>query len=234
MPVKPFLSFIIPAYNESERIQESLDKINEFFSKQEYTSEIIVIDDGSDDNTIEVLKKNSFVKIISQGKNKGKGAAVKRGMLEANGEIRLFSDADLSTPVYETNKLLEGLNNGFDVCIGSRALDYSSIKKHQPFYREFMGKFFNKIVQTLVIKGIQDTQCGFKAFKAKAATEIFNDAQIEGFGFDVEILYLAGMKGYKVKEVSVEWYNDERSKINPITDSAKMFQEVLKVRRLHK
>lgn len=234
MPVKPFLSFIIPAYNESERIQESLEKINEFFSNQDYTSEIIVVDDGSSDNTIDVVKNNSFVKIISQGKNKGKGAAVRRGMLGAAGEIRLFSDADLSTPVYETNKLINEIKNGTDVCIGSRALDYSSIKKHQPFYREFMGKFFNRIVQTLVIKGIQDTQCGFKAFKEKAAIDIFNDAQIDGFGFDVEILYLANMKGYSVKEVSVEWYNDERSKINPITDSAKMFQEVLKVRRLHK
>ncbi len=231
--MKPYLSFIIPAYNEAERIQESLDKINEYFSNKKYSVEIIVVDDGSNDTTIETAKANDFVKVISQGQNLGKGAAVKRGMLEANGEIRLFSDADLSTPVYETEKLLNEINNS-DICIGSRALDYSSIKKHQPFYREFMGKSFNKIVQTLVIKGIKDTQCGFKAFTEKAANDIFKDAKIEGFGFDVEILYLAKMKGYSVKEISVEWYNDERSKINPVTDSLKMFQDILKVRKLHR
>lgn len=232
--MKPYLSIIIPAYNEELRIQESLDKINEYFSEKDYSTEILVVDDGSSDDTIKIAEKNEFVKVVPQPKNMGKGAAVRRGMLEAGGTYRIFSDADLSTPIYETDKILNELNDGYEVSIGSRAVDYSSIKKHQPFYREFMGKTFNKIVQTMVINGISDTQCGFKGFTEKAANDIFRDAKIDGFGFDVEILYLANKKGYNIKEVSVEWYNDERSKINPIKDSAKMFMEVLKVKKLHK
>lgn len=232
--MKPYLSLIIPAYNEEERLQESLDKIYEYFSKQNYSVEVLVVDDGSKDKTVQVGRNNKFVKVIEQPKNMGKGAAVRRGMLEAKGDIRLFSDADLSTPIYETSKILDAINNGYDVVAGSRAVDYSSIKVHQPFYREFMGKTFNKIVQMLVIKGINDTQCGFKCFTAQAAEDIFKEAKIDGFGFDVEILFLANQKNYKIKEVSVEWYNDERSKISPVKDSTKMFMEILQVRKLHK
>ncbi len=231
--MKPELSVIIPAYNEEARLGNTLSLITQYLRNTNLTYEIIVSDDGSQDKTIEVAKSFEDVKVISDGRNYGKGAAVRRGMLSANGEYRLFTDADLSTPIYEIEKLTKYIKDGYDVCIGSRAVDYRLIKKHQPFYREFMGKTFNKIVQMLVVKGIKDTQCGFKCFSEQAATDIFNRAQINGFSFDVEILFLAKKLNYKIKEVGVEWYNDERTTVSPIRDSIKMFIEILKIRRIH-
>ena len=229
------LSIIIPAYNEETRIIKSLNIAVEYLEKQNYNYEIIAVDDGSKDNTISVLTNyHSKVRVISLGKNLGKGAAVRKGMLSAIGEIRLFSDADFSTPVYELEKLLNHIHSGADICIGSRAMDRSMVKEHQPFYREFMGKTYNKIVQLLVFKGITDTQCGFKAFTRHAVEKIFSIAKINGFSFDVEILFLAKNLGLKVEQVPVEWYNDERSTVHPVKDSAMMIWELLKIRRLHK
>ncbi|MBE2190223.1 MAG: glycosyltransferase family 2 protein [Candidatus Kapabacteria bacterium] len=228
------LSFVIPAYNEEYRIGMTLKTVIEYFAEQDYSTEIIVVDDGSNDKTTEICAKFPQVRLLCQPQNMGKGAAVRRGMLEANGEYCLFSDADLSTPIYETSRILNELSNGYDVCIGSRAIESDLIRKHQPFYREFMGKTFNKIVQMLVFKGINDTQCGFKGFSKLSVQAIFPLTKIDGFGFDVEILYLATKFQFKIKELPVEWYNDERSKVNPITDSLKMFLEVLKIRRIHK
>jgi dolichyl-phosphate beta-glucosyltransferase len=197
--------------------------------------EIIVVDDGSTDKTVDtVLKFGDKVNVIRQNKNIGKGAAVRRGMLEAKGNIRLFSDADLSTPITELPKLLECLNNGTDICIGSRAVDNSKIRVHQPFYREFMGKTFNKLVQLLVFRGINDTQCGFKVFNDYAADKIFPSTKIDGFGFDVELIYLAHKAGFKVEEVPVEWYNDARSTVNPLFDSARMIIDLWNIRRIHR
>jgi dolichyl-phosphate beta-glucosyltransferase len=231
----PYLSVIIPAYNEEKRIGASIDKAIDYLSKQPFTWNIFVVDDGSKDNTIKVVESyGNNIKILAQPKNMGKGAAVRRGMLDADGEIRLFTDADFSTPIYEIAKLLNKIQNGVDICIGSRALDRSLVKEHQPFYREFMGKTYNKFVQTLVFKGITDTQCGFKAFKKDAAIKVFSAAKIDGFSFDVEALFLAQRFGFKIDQCSVEWYNDDRSKVNPIVDSFNMFVELFKIRRLHK
>jgi dolichyl-phosphate beta-glucosyltransferase len=155
-------------------------------------------------------------------------------MLESTGKFRIFSDADLSTPIHEIPKLLDILKNGYSVSIGSRAVDDTMIKKHQPFYREAMGKTFNKIVQFLVIKGISDTQCGFKGFTKEAAEKIFTKSLINGFGFDVEILFIASKLGLNVKEIPVEWYNAEGSKVSPVKDSLKMLIEILRIRNLHK
>ncbi|HOQ49575.1 MAG TPA: glycosyltransferase family 2 protein [Candidatus Kapabacteria bacterium] len=231
--MKPELSVIIPAYNEEARLGNTLSLITQYLRNTNLNYEIIVSDDGSRDRTKEVARSFEEVKVIGDGINYGKGAAVRRGMLAANGEYRLFTDADLSTPIYEIEKLKKFLKDGYDVCIGSRAVDYKLIRKHQPFYREFMGKTFNKIVQLLVVKGIKDTQCGFKCFREKAAVDIFSRAKINGFSFDVEILYLAQKLNYKIKEVGVEWYNDERTTVDPIKDSTKMFAEILKIRRIH-
>ncbi|MDC1067796.1 glycosyltransferase family 2 protein [Candidatus Kapabacteria bacterium] len=226
------ISIIIPAYNEEDRISDSIISIKEFLTKSSFDSEIIVVDDGSTDNTVSNCKALG-VAVLEQKQNKGKGAAVRRGMLESSGDIKIFTDADLSTPIKEINTILPYFKKGYDVVIGSRALQNELIREHQPWYREAMGKIFNKIVQFLVIKGIRDTQCGFKAFTSEAALNIFSESKIDGFAFDVEALYLASKNNYSVKEVPVEWYNDERSKVDPIKDSIKMFFEIIKIKGLH-
>jgi len=229
------ISIVIPAYNEEFRLPSTLNTILDFTSNRSEDFELIVVDDGSRDNTVQVAKKfQGKVRVLTLDRNSGKGAAVRRGMLEATGDFLFFSDADLSTPIAELDKLLNELKNSCDIAIGSRAIDFSSIKIHQPFYREFMGKTFNQIVQLLVVKGIKDTQCGFKGFRNETAKDVFNKSKIDGFGFDVEILYIARRIGYKIKEISVEWFNDEQSKINPIIDSFKMLLEIVRIRNLHK
>lgn len=228
------ISLIIPVYNEEERIERTLDKVWNYFESHKYKSEIVVVDDGSKDGTLEKLKKfENQIRVISYNPNRGKGAAVRTGMLSSKGKFRFFSDADLSTPIYEIEKLLEKLKSGADICIGSRAIDPSLIKKHQPFYREFMGKMFNKFVQLMVLKGIEDTQCGFKGFTDRAAELVFSKSKIDGFSFDVEVLFLAQKAGLRIEQVPVEWYNDRRTKVNPFKDSVKMFLELLKIKKLH-
>lgn len=229
------ISVVIPAYNEERRLPNTLRTIIDFVSVRNEEFEIIVVDDGSKDSTYNSAKEfGDSIYVYTLEKNSGKGAAVRKGVLEATGDLIFFTDADLSTPIYEMDKLLNDLKNSFDISIGSRAVDYSMIKVHQPFYREFMGKTFNKIVQLLVIKGIKDTQCGFKGFKNKVAKETFSKTLIDGFSFDVEVLYIARKLNYKISEVPVEWYNDQQTKINPIKDSYKMLKEIFKIRKLHK
>lgn len=230
----PSISIIIPAFNEEDRIIKSIQKIKDYFDEKGYNYEIILSDDGSTDNTVSMcIKTFPDLRIIKSQKNSGKGAAVKKGMLAGKNDILLFTDADLSTPIYEIEKIIYSLSQGFDVAIGSRALDYQMIKEHQPFYREFMGKIFNKIVQLFVFEGISDTQCGFKAYKKSVAHDIFKRSKINGYSFDVESLYLAKILNYNIDEIPVEWFNDERSKVNPLTDSLKMLLEIFKIRKLH-
>lgn len=229
------LSFIIPAYNEAARIGPTLDRIADYFARVEYAAEVLVVDDGSRDDTARIVEGfgGELVRLIRQPANRGKGAAVRRGMLEAAGTFRIFSDADSSTPVTETARLLERLAL-FDVVIGSRALDISSIREHQPWYREVMGKLFNLLVQAVALPGIRDTQCGFKGFRAVAAEAIFSRAVIDGFSFDVEALFLARRLGFTIEEIPVEWYNDERSTLDPLSDSIAMLRELMKIRALHR
>ncbi len=229
------LSLIIPAYNEAERIDNSLKKALEYLHGQDYVWEVLVVDDGSRDNTAEIVERyaDQGITLLRQPDNKGKGAAVRRGMLEATGKYRIFSDADFSTPIAETARVLEYLKE-YDVVIGSRALDRSYVKVHQPWYRENMGKVFNWFVQMIAVSGIKDTQCGFKGFRAEAAREVFSKAKIDGFSFDVEALYIANTLGFSIKEIPVVWYNDERTTLNPITDSLGMFLELMRIRSLHR
>ncbi|MCX7880391.1 MAG: glycosyltransferase family 2 protein [Ignavibacteria bacterium] len=228
------ISLVIPVFNEENRIGKTLNIVSDFFRKENFNYEIIIVDDGSTDGTLTELEKfKDEVKILSYKPNKGKGAAVRTGMLYAKGDFRFFSDADLSTPIYEIHKLLDKLLAGADICIGSRAIEPNLIRKHQPFYRELMGKTFNKFVQLLVFKGIEDTQCGFKGFTANASDLIFSRALIDGFSFDVEILHIGRKLGLKIEQVPVEWYNDQRSKVHPIRDSFNMLVELFKIRKLH-
>lgn len=229
------ISIIIPAYNEELRIKSTLDKILYYTNaNNSYNYEIIVVDDGSKDKTIDLVGQYKNVVLVRQSINQGKGAAVRRGMLEAKGDLLLFSDADLSTPIEELSKLIEKIDAGNHIAIGSRALNNDLIREHQPFYREIMGKTFNKIVQFLVIKGIFDTQCGFKLFTKDVGKKVFGLSKIDGFSFDVEVLFLASKFNYKIAEVPVLWFNDDRSKVNPITDSIKMLKEIFKIKSLHK
>jgi dolichyl-phosphate beta-glucosyltransferase len=243
-----YLSLIIPAYKEANRIAASLEKIFAYFTLQSYKVEIIVVDDGSPDTSVEVIQKafsdgqvklpvpsHISTRLIELGNNRGKGAAVREGMLAATGAIRIFTDADLSTPIHEVEKVIAGIEKeGNDIVVGSRALEGRKlVKVHQPWYREAMGRFFNLLVQVFVFRGIKDTQCGFKGFTAAAAEKIFSEQKVMGFSFDVEILFLARRSGYKIKEVAVEWYNDERTTVGALSDSAKMFLELLRIRKLH-
>ncbi len=230
----PHLSIIIPAYNEEQRLGVTLERVSHYIREQVYNTELIVVDDGSHDNTVGIARRFPHVRILVQPQNYGKGAAVRRGMLEAQGHFRLFTDADLSTPITELPKLLYHVEQGTaDVCIGSRALDRDNVKKHQPWLREMMGRSFNLLVQMLVFKGITDTQCGFKIFTAESANTLFSNAKIDGFGFDVEILFLAEKHGLRTAQESVLWFNDERTTVHPIIDSLAMLKEILRIRRLH-
>ena len=227
------ISIIIPAYNEENRICKTIEKISEFINHKEH--EIIVVNDGSNDKTIEFVNQLNLdnLKIVNNPGNKGKGYAVRNGMLHAQGDLLLYSDADLSTPIEELDKFIPFIEQGYDIVIGSRAMKESNIKKHQPMYREAMGKVFNKIVQAVIIRGINDTQCGFKLFTKESANRIFNLQRLDRFSFDVELLFLAKKFGFRIKEVPVTWINDEETKVSSVKDSVKMFVDLMKLRWLH-
>ena len=231
------ISVIIPAYNEEKRILPTLEKVYDYFSRvQNMDFEIIVVDDGSKDNTEKVVKnfakdKSERVKFIKHKENKGKGTAVKTGMMEAKGEYILFSDADLSTPIEEFGKLKKAIDRGYDIAIGSRGLPESKIVIPQPWYRRYIGKIFPLIVRIIVMKNFRDTQCGFKLFKKKIAKELFANLVTSGFAFDVEILYKALKKEYNVKEIPVKWYNYKESKVSILKAPFNMLKEIIKIKR---
>ena len=229
-----FLSIVIPAYNEEARLMESLKAIKEYLEGKDYISEVIVADDGSNDRTPDIVTDTSRdfpgLRLIRNPINMGKGEAVKRGIMEARGKYILFSDADLSTPIEEIDTLFTWIERGFDIVIGSRTLAESRIEVHQPFYREMMGRVFNLMVRSLLLLKIRDTQCGFKLFRRDVAEQIFPLQRLKGFGFDVEILYIADTLGYKIKEVPIIWRNSCISKVKPFKDSLKTFSELLQIR----
>jgi dolichyl-phosphate beta-glucosyltransferase len=231
------ISIVIPAYNEEERIGDSIKQVLAFIEGEMLNAELIIIDDGSKDKTAIVAKQicsvfsNIDTKIIKYEENRGKGFAVKIGLLEAKGEIAIFSDADLSTPIKEIYKLIEPIKKGeLDVTFGSRALDRSLIGTHQPWRREQSGKVFNLIVRTLTGLPFYDTQCGFKAFNMKKFRPLLEIMQIDRFGFDVEFLYVANLHDLRLKEIPVHWNHDERTTVNVFRDSQRMFNEVRQIR----
>ena len=227
-------SIVIPAYNEAARISPTLEKVLAHASQQGWPAEIIVVNDGSRDNTAEIVRdwarRNPAVKLVENPGNRGKGYSVRNGMLHAQGDVLLFSDADLSSPIYEAGKLFAALENGADMAIGSRWLNSALQTEKQPLHRQLFGRIFNLLLRIVLNLKRKDTQCGFKAFTRPAADAIFPRQRIERWGFDPELLFLARRLGFRVAEVPVEWAHDERSKINPIKDGIKMFFEMLKVR----
>lgn len=229
---------VIPAYCEEQRLPATLRAVCAWLDARGGASEVIVVDDGSSDATSDValreLEGRPRAAVLRNEPNAGKGASVRRGMLAAAGAIVLFSDADLSTPIEEFDKLAAAHAAGADVAIGSRALRDSRIEIHQPWLREMAGRTFNLFIRLFVMGGIHDTQCGFKSFRREVIRPIFSRQTIERWGFDVEILYLARRLGYRIAEVPVIWRNDAASKVNAAGDGLRMVGEALQARRLHR
>lgn len=230
----PTYSIVIPAYNESARLAASLEKVLAYVHAQGWDAEVLVVNDGSRDNTAEIIRefaaKDPIVKLLDNPGNRGKGYSVRSGMLHAQGQILLFSDADLSAPIEEAPKLLQALEAGADIAIGSRWLRAETQTQRQPLHRQLFGRIFNLLLRMSLGLQFADTQCGFKAFKRAAADAIFPLQKIERWGFDPEILFLARKLGFKVQEVPVAWGHSGGARINPLVDGAKMFQEMLRVR----
>ena len=227
----PALSVVVPAFNEEDRLGPTLDRISAYCAAAHPSFEVIVADDGSRDGTV-ALAEARGVRVISLGRNRGKGAAVRAGMLAARGDHVLFSDADLATPIEELGKLEAVMAAGNDVVIGSRAVAGAEIRTRQHPIREGMGRSFNLIVRALLLGGIRDTQCGFKLFTRAAAHDLFGRATIDGFAFDVEILWLARDR-YRVAETPVVWRHVEESKVSPGIDAARMLRDVVRLRLRH-
>lgn len=229
-----YLSIVIPAYNEEKRIGDTLEKIIGYLKTKDFKSEIIVVIDGGTDSTIEVVKEYERLvyklTIIVNETTMGKGYSVRRGMLESKGDFVLFTDADLSTPISEFEKLFFWLGEGYDMAIGSRGLKESQVEIYQSFMRRSMGKIFNKIMSLIVFTGFKDTQCGFKCFKRDVVDNVFRKQKIEGFAFDVEILLIARRQGFRIKEVPVRWLNSPYSKVHIIKDSLHMLYDLFRMK----
>ena len=230
------LSIVIPAYNEEQRIQPTLEQLHRFLSGQPLSWEIVVVDDGSKDGTVALVERLAaeipHLRVIASTPNRGKGAVVRIGMLAAAGRIRIMCDADGSMPADELPKLIDPVLRGeVDVAIGSRYAPGSNVAATQPLYRRLWSRLCNKVVQRALVPGVLDTQCGFKAFDAASAEDLFGRAKIDGWAFDLEILALARRRCYGIAEVAVEWHDDERSKVSPIKDIWKVIREAVLIRR---
>jgi dolichyl-phosphate beta-glucosyltransferase len=228
---KPLLSIIIPAYNEENRLPDTLKLIFEFLQTQPYLAEVLVIENGSQDRTFEVASEYTHqypqLKVIHEP-GKGKGLAVQRGMLEATGEFRFMCDADLSMPIAEVNRFLPPQLDNFDVAIASREAS-GAIRYNEPGYRHWGGRGVNLLIRLLAIPGLRDTQCGFKMFRAEVADDLFRCQTILNWSFDIEVLFIARLRGYLIKEIAIPWYFNADTKLNPFNDAAKMVADILKI-----
>ncbi|MDO8588691.1 MAG: glycosyltransferase family 2 protein [Armatimonadota bacterium] len=231
------LSVVIPAYNERVRIEDTLRSVQTYLSESGRSYEILVVNDGSTDGTLDVLRRLdseiSGLKVLSYEQNMGKGYAVRQGMLAASGELALLSDADLASPIEELPRLDAALSKGADVAVGSRAVTGSVREVHQSFIRETGGRALNLIIQALAVPGIMDTQCGFKLFRRECAQAVFPQCFLNGFGFDVEVLYLARRLGFKLIETPIRWAHKEGSKVSPVIDGLRIIADLFRI-RLHK
>jgi dolichyl-phosphate beta-glucosyltransferase len=232
--VRPYLSIIIPAKDEEKRLPATLERVLAYLGQQSYPYEVIVVDDGSSDGTAAVAERfgqiDSSVRLVSYGVNRGKGYAVRQGMLAARGDYLLMCDADLSTPIEEVEKLFAALDAGAEVAIGSRAMRGSQLVVHQPPLRELIGRCFNLAVRILAVPGIHDTQCGFKLFTRAAARDVFSRLTVDHWCFDVEALLVARKMEYRVAEIPVTWVNDANTKVNVLRDFVRTVLDLVRIR----
>jgi len=229
---KPFLSIIIPAHNEAKRLPPSLEKIDAFLQKQAYASEVIVVENGSADGTFEIARdfeqRMTYLRVFHE-EDRGKGLAIKRGMLESRGKYRFLCDADLSMPIEQVNRFLPPRLETVDVAIGSREV-VGSKRFNEPPYRHFIGRIFNTMVRWLLLPGLQDTQCGFKCFRDEVVEMVFPLQRLDGMSFDAEVLFIARKKGFKIVEVPIDWYHDPDSRVRLVKDSLRMGFDLLSIR----
>jgi glycosyltransferase involved in cell wall biosynthesis len=234
MMATPQLSIVIPAYNESARIERTLQRVMACVDRQGWDAEVLVVDDGSKDATVEIVRRwmerDRRLCLVQNAGNRGKGYSVRNGLLQASGEVVMFTDADLSAPMEEAERLMEAIAEGADVAIGSRWMDRARQTLHQPLYRRFFGRCFNWVTRTIMGLPFKDTQCGFKAFRRPAAQVIFRLQRIERWGFDPEILFIARKLEYAIREVPVTWGHDERSRMSYLKDGMKMLEELAVIR----
>lgn len=231
--MNPFLSIIIPAYNEQSRLPNTLEQVFHFLEKQSFKSEVIVVENGSTDKTFEVAQKfaerHKNLRVIHT-EERGKGGAVQRGVREAGGEYVFICDADLSMPVEEISKFIPPALKDFDIAIGSREAP-GAVRYNEPYYRHLTGRVFNMLIRLMVLPNLQDTQCGFKCLRAEVARDIFPFQTLTGWAFDVELLYIAHHHGYRILEIPIDWYFNADSKVRVLRDSWRMFIDLLVIRR---
>lgn len=225
---------IVPAYNEDQRILRSLERMREYLSAQDYSWKVCVVSDGSKDRTEEMVREfaaqDPHFELMAYQPNRGKGYAVGYGMTHADAELLLLSDADLAAPIEEVEKLFPPLEKGMSIAIGSRPLKESKLEVRQPWYREFAGRRFNDLVQLLAVRGIKDTQCGFKLFKQEVAQDVFKRCKLNGFSFDFEVLLIARDLGYGIAEIPIRWAHQEGSKVDFVRDGLRMIRDLIKLR----
>lgn len=227
----PFLSIIIPAHNEANRLPRTLEQVFAYLKLQNYSSEVVVVENGSSDNTLELathfIKEHSNL-VVVQEHQKGKGNAVRRGMLVARGEYRFICDADLSMPIEDLGKFLPPQLNDFDIAIGSREAP-GAIRYNEPPYRHIGGRAINLAIRFLILPGLRDTQCGFKCFRAETTTRLFEQQTLMGWSFDIELLYLARRKKLRIREIPIHWYFDAGSKVSAVRDALRMISDIFRI-----
>jgi dolichyl-phosphate beta-glucosyltransferase len=228
----PFLSLIIPAHNEETRLPDTLGQVDKFLTEQTYATEVVLIENGSQDHTFAIAQEFASThpqfKVLQNAKS-GKGRAVRQGMLAAQGEYRFMCDVDLSMPIVEVNRFLPPTLEGYDISIASREIS-GAVRYNEPYYRHLVGRVYNGLIRTLALPGLQDTQCGFKCFSKRAAEDLFPRQTLTGWSFDVEILFIASILGYRVVEIPINWYYYPHSKISVVRDSFKMGLDLITIR----
>ncbi len=229
----PFLSIIIPAHNEADRLPDTLGQVFDFLHRQEYTAEVLIVENASRDRTLEVAqsfaRQHPNLRVLQEARP-GKGGAVRRGMLEARGEYRFMCDADLSMPIAEVNRFLPPILTDFDLAIASREAP-GAVRYDEPEYRHLGGRAVNLMIRALILPGMHDTQCGFKCFRAGVAEDLFRHQTLTNFSFDIELLYIARHRGYRVREIPIPWYFYPGTKLNPVRDALQMAVDIFAIHR---